>query len=94
MVRSSNEPEAGVWIIAETDALLTPFVTIVVTNDEGRFLLPDLPRGTYNVWVRGYGLVDATAVRGTLGQNLILQAVVALTPEDAPRFTRATTGTR
>ena len=86
MVRSSNGPEAGVWVIAEADALATPFVKIVVTNDEGRFLPPDLPRTTYDVWVRGYGLVDSTAVRGTPGQNLTLQAVVAPTPEDAAKI--------
>ena len=86
VVRSSNGPEAGVWVIAETDALPTPFVKIVVTNDDGRFLLPDLPRVTYDVWVRGYGLVDSTAVRGTPGQNLTLQAVVAPTPEDAAKI--------
>ena len=86
VVRSSDGPEAGVWVIAETDALPTPFVKIVVTNDEGRFLLPDLPRATYDVWVRGYGLVDSTAVRGTPGQNLTLQAVVAPTSEDAAKI--------
>src|SRR6476620_1690059 len=57
VVRSSNGPEAGVWVIAETKDLPTNFIKIVVTDDQGRFAVPDLPSGTYSVWVRGYGLV-------------------------------------
>src|SRR5262249_55457282 len=52
-------PEAGVWVIAQTTDLPTPFAKIVVTDDRGRYLVPDLPKATYNVWVRGYGLVDS-----------------------------------
>ena len=52
-------PEAGVWVIAETTDLPTKFVKIVVTDDRGRYLLPDLPKASYSVWVRGYGLVDS-----------------------------------
>src|SRR5687768_1509257 len=55
MVSSPKGPEAGVWIIAETTDLPTKFARIVVTDDRGRYLLPDLPKATYNVWVRGYG---------------------------------------
>ena len=61
-VTSSNGPEAGVWVIAETDDLETVFRKIVVTNDDGRFLLPELPDAGYDVWVRGYGLVDSTPI--------------------------------
>ena len=63
-VTSSDGPEAGagVWVIAETDQLETVFRKIVVTDDEGKFLLPELPAATFNVWVRGYGLVDSTPV--------------------------------
>ena len=32
---------------------------IVVTDDRGRYLVPELPKANYNVWVRGYGLVDS-----------------------------------
>src|SRR5512146_2879737 len=59
VVRSAKGPEAGVWVIAETTDLPTRFAKIVVTDDRGRYLIPDLPKANYNVWVRGYGLVDA-----------------------------------
>src|SRR5947209_464 len=59
VVTSSNGPEAGVWVIAETTELPTKFVRIVVTDDQGRYLVPDLPKANFDVWVRGYGLVDS-----------------------------------
>ena len=62
VVTGANGPEAGVWVIAETDDLPTPFIRIVVTNDHGQYVLPDLPDATYNVFVRGYGLVDSARV--------------------------------
>ena len=85
VVRSAGGVEAGVWVIAETDELPTKFVKIVVTDDDGRYLLPDLPEARYSVWVRGYGLVDSPPVRGTPGQELALTAVLAPSPEDAAR---------
>src|SRR5881628_1835469 len=63
VVRSSQGPEAGVWVIAETKDLPTNFIKIVVTDDQGRFMLPELPAANYRVWVRGYGLVDSTPVQ-------------------------------
>ena len=59
VVTSSKGPEAGVWVIAETTDLPTKFARIVVTDDRGRYVVPDLPRATYQVFVRGYGLVDS-----------------------------------
>ena len=59
VVRSASGPEAGVWVIAETNDLETGFRKIVVTDDAGRFMVPDLPVAAYEVWVRGYGLVDS-----------------------------------
>jgi hypothetical protein len=59
VVRSNKGPEAGVWVIAETNDLPTRFARMVVTDDQGRYLLPDLPKATYSIWVRGYGLVDS-----------------------------------
>ena len=61
-------PEAGVWVIAETTELPTKFAKIVVTDDQGRYLIPDLPQGNYNIWVRGYGLIDSPKVRSTPGK--------------------------
>src|SRR5262245_29924498 len=55
-------PEDGVWVIAETKNLPTNFIKIVVTNDQGRFMVPELPSASYNVWVRGYGIVDSKPV--------------------------------
>jgi hypothetical protein len=48
-----------------------------VTNDQGRYVLPDLPKGTYDVWVRGYGLVDSPKVKATPGKAVNLTAVTA-----------------
>ena len=39
--------------------------------------MPDLPRATYQVFVRGYGLVDSTRVNSKPGQQLNLNATVA-----------------
>ncbi len=77
VVTSSKGPEAGVWVIAETSDLPTRFRKIVVTDDAGRYLLPELPKATYKVWVRGYGLVDSKPVEARPGKNLALTAVVA-----------------
>ena len=86
-VESTAGPEAGVWVIAETDELETKFVKIVVTDDAGRFLLPELPSATYDVWVRGYGLVDSEKVQLSPGQEDVrLTGVVAPTPAAAAEF--------
>jgi hypothetical protein len=77
VVTSSKGPEAGVWVIAETTDLPTKFRKIVVTDDAGRYLLPELPKATYKVWVRGYGLVDSKAVAAMPGKTLALKAVIA-----------------
>src|SRR5881296_1250343 len=77
VVTSANGPEAGVWVIAETTELPTKYVKIVVTDDRGRYVLPELPKATYSVWVRGYGLVDSPKVRTAPGKTLDLTAVVA-----------------
>ena len=77
VVTSDKGPEAGVWVIAETADQQTKFVKIVVTDDRGRYVLPQLPRGNYKVWVRGYGLVDSSPVQAAPGKILNLSAVVA-----------------
>src|SRR5436190_20179126 len=76
-VTSTKGPEAGVWVIAETTDLPTKFAKIVVTDDQGRYVLPDLPQAAYQVFVRGYGLVDSARVSAKPGQHLDLKAVVA-----------------
>jgi hypothetical protein len=77
VVSSPNGPEAGVWVIAETTELPTKYAKIVVTDDQGRYVIPDLPNANYQVWVRGYGLVDSPKVRAKPGQQLNLTAVPA-----------------
>ena len=84
VVTSPAGPEAGVWVIAETDDLQTKFRKIVVTDGEGRYLLPELPRSaTYRIWVRGYGLTDSTAVPGRVDTTVNLSAVVARSAREA-----------
>src|SRR2546426_1238096 len=77
VVTSANGPEAGVWVIAETSDLPTKFAKIVVTDDRGRYLIPELPKANYSVWVRGYGLVDSPKLQAAPGKVLDLTAVVA-----------------
>jgi hypothetical protein len=76
-VTGAAGPEAGVWVIAETTDLPTKFARIVVTDDSGRYLIPDLPNANYTVWVRGYGLVDSPKMRAKPGVTLNLAAVPA-----------------
>src|SRR5204862_1995332 len=77
VVSGAKGAEAGVWVIAETTDLPTKFARIVVTDDQGRYLIPDLPKAKYKVWVRGYGLVDSPQVDSEPGRLLNLTAVVA-----------------
>ena len=77
VVTSAAGPEAGVWVVAETTDLPTRFIRIVATDDGGRYVLPDLPDASYEIFVRGYGLVDSEPVSATPGQTLDLDAVVA-----------------
>jgi len=86
VVTSANGPEAGVWVIAETTGLPTKFAKIVVTDDRGRYLMPDLPKANYNVWVRGYGLVDSPKISSTPGRTLNLTAVPAPSPAAAAQY--------
>ena len=59
-----NQAVALVWPLVWT------MIKIVVTGDDGRYVLPQLPTATYNVWVRGYGLVDSPKVDGEPGKPL------------------------
>jgi hypothetical protein len=86
VVTSSKGPEAGVWVIAETTGLPTKFNKTVVTDDRGRYVIPDLPNATYSVWVRGYGLIDSPKVQSVPGKNLNLTASLAMTPREAAQY--------
>jgi hypothetical protein len=86
VVSGAAGPEAGVWVIAETTDLATKFVRIVVTDDRGRFLVPDLPPATYQVWVRGYGLVDSPKQLTTPGRTIALRAVAAPDAQTAAQY--------
>ena len=84
VVQGAAGPEAGVWVIAETKDLPTNFIKIVVTDDHGRFLLPELPNASYSVWVRGYGLVDSTPQPAQAGTTQVtLRVAPAKTPQEA-----------
>jgi hypothetical protein len=80
-VTGPKGPEAGVWVIAETKDLPTKYAKIVVTDDAGRYVLPDLPQANYSIWVRGYGLVDSPKTQARPGKLVDLKAVPA--PSDA-----------
>ena len=86
VVTSRFGPEAGVWVIAETTDLTSKFAKIVVTDERGRYVVPDLPAANYKVWVRGYGLVDSPKVDAKPGANLNLTAVIAPTAKDAAQY--------
>jgi hypothetical protein len=76
-VTSAAGPEAGVWVIAETNDLPTRYIKEVVTDDQGRYLIPALPKATYTVWARGYGLVDSPKVETAPGKQVDLKPSVA-----------------
>ena len=79
-------PEAGVWVIAETQDLPTRFSKTVVTDDRGRYVLPDLPSATFDIWVRGYGLIDSEKVQTAPGATLNLTATTAPDPVSAAHY--------
>jgi len=84
-VQGEKGPEAGVWVIAETKDLPTNFIKIVVTDDRGRFVLPELPTANYKVWSRGYGIVDSSPVDAKPGAQLALKVTSAKTPQEAAK---------
>src|SRR5688500_12020219 len=86
VVTGPNGPEAGVWVIAETSDLPTKYVKIVVTDDRGRYVIPELPKANYSVWVRGYGLVDSPKRQGAPGATPNLTAVTAPNARAAAQY--------
>ncbi len=86
VVTSAKGAEAGVWVIAETTELPTKFARMVVTDDQGRYVIPDLPDADYSIWVRGYGLVDSPKMRAKPGQHLNLAAAIAPNAAEAAHY--------
>ena len=80
VVTGPGGPEAGVWVIAETSDLPTRYAKIVVTDDQGRYLIPDLPKANYRVWVRGYGLADSDKTASEPGKTVNITAAKAPNP--------------
>ena len=95
VVTGPNGPEAGVWVIAETTDLPTKFAKIVVTDDQGRYVIPELPKAKYKVWVRGYGLVDSPEDRRRARQaRQSSRRCRRRTRRQPPSTIRPATGTR
>ena len=86
VVSGPNGPEAGVWVIAETRDLGVRYIKSVVTDDQGRYVVPDLPAAKYQVWARGYGLVDSAKATASPGQQLNIKAVPAPNDAEAARY--------
>src|ERR1700741_58658 len=86
VVAGPKGPEAGVWVIAETKDLPTKYAKVVVTDERGRYLIPDLPQGSYSVWVRGYGLVDSAKTAAEPGKRLNLKARAAPSEKQAAEY--------
>jgi len=94
VVTGANGPEAGVWVIAETTDLPTRFAKIVVTDERGRYLIPELPKASYAVWVRGYGLVDSEKNLPARGEPWTCGRFLRRARRRRPSTTRRSTGTR
>ena len=86
VVNGPKGPEAGVWVIAETNDLPTKYAKVVVTDDKGRYLIPELPQANYTVWARGYGLKDSAKAKAAPGKTVNIKAAAASAKEDAERY--------
>ena len=86
VVTGPNGPEAGVWVIAETADLPTKYAKVVVTDDKGSYVIPQLPKAKYSVWLRGYGLKDSGKTEATPGKTVNIKAVAATPQEDAEHY--------
>ena len=66
--------------------LPTRYIKTVVTDDRGRYLIPDLPKAKYTVWARGYGLVDSPKVAAEPGKLVDLKPAVAPDAKSAAQY--------
>ncbi|MEX2365980.1 MAG: carboxypeptidase-like regulatory domain-containing protein, partial [Pseudohongiellaceae bacterium] len=89
VVTGEEGPEAGVWVIAETGSFDTFFARSVVTNDDGQYVIPDLPGAEYQVWVRGYGLQDSAKTSATPGAEVDISVQTASPAEAAEGYPAA-----
>ena len=94
VVTGPSGPEAGVWVIAETRDLQVRYIKSVVTDERGRYVVPDLPKANYSVWARGYGLVDSPKVTTAPGRIVNILATPARRRPPRRTTTRRSTGTR
>src|SRR5262249_11112688 len=86
VVTGKNGPEAGGWVVAGPADVVPRSAKVVATDDKGRYLIRDLPQASYNVWVRGYGLVDSPKVASTRGKIVNLTAVPAPSAKAAAEY--------
>src|SRR5258708_29812513 len=86
VVTGPEGPEGGVGVIAETTDLPTKYAKVVVTDDQGRYLIPDLPKANYSVWARGYGLKDSAKTKSAPGKTVNLKAAAASAKEAAELY--------
>src|SRR5574338_1612393 len=84
--RGPAKPQAGVWVIAETEDLPTKYAKIVITDENGRFLIPDLPKASYLVWARGYGLLDSRKLKTAPGRTIEIRAPLAPNEASAAQY--------
>ena len=86
-VTGDKGPEAGVWVIAITHELGTQMIKTVVTNDQGKFVIPELPAVSYKVFVRGYGIEDSamTDARPSTTAQVNFKVTTAKSPADAAK---------
>lgn len=80
---TDGEP-GGLWVIAQTTDTPTPFRKIVVTADDGRFVIPDVPSdAAYRVWLRGYGIEDSDEYWARSEHVVDFEISLASTPQAA-----------
>lgn len=83
-VNVTGESAGGIWVIAETADTPTPFRKIVVTHDDGRFVIPDLTMDAeFQVWLRGYGIEDSAKYVARVEHEVVFDIAPASSPQAA-----------